>query len=150
MSSKKIWGNATWYVMHTLAYKLKEDKDISGLIEQILKICDNLPCIDCRNHAVNLLAKTNIKNINNKQQLILFLLEFHNIVNRKLNTPIFTLTENNELYSRSNTKEIVKHFIQVLHNQNYNEKSLLQSYHRKLFLKNFIIYMNNNIDKYNL
>ena len=150
MTSKKIWGNATWYVIHTLAYKLIEDKDVNGLIQQILQICENLPCIDCRNHAVNILSKSNIKNINNKQQLILFLLQFHNIVNRKLNNPDFTLEEHNELYSRSRTKEVVKHFIQVMQNQNYNEKSLLQSYHRKLFLKNFIIYMNNNINNYNL
>ena len=53
--SKKQWGNATWYLFHTLAEKLKPEYDnpseIRALYAQIKNICQNLPCEDCKNHA---------------------------------------------------------------------------------------------------
>ena len=35
------WGNATWYLFHTLAYKLKDDKssEIPLLLAYITNIC---------------------------------------------------------------------------------------------------------------
>tara|TARA_Y100000741_G_scaffold364899_1_gene357577 strand:+ start:3738 stop:4187 length:450 start_codon:yes stop_codon:yes gene_type:complete len=148
MSSKKAWGNATWYLIHTLAYKINDESHLGELVNQLYKICDNLPCIDCRDHAIMLLTKNNFKNINNKQQLILFMLEFHNAINVKLGKNKFTIEENNKLYSRGNTKAIINNYIEMMGHQNYNEKALLHSYRRKQFIINFKKYIYANSSKY--
>ena len=127
MTSKEIWGNAVWYLFHTLAYKLKNKNHIPELVVQIIEICNNLPCEICRGHSLELLKQSNIKNINDKNQLINFLFEFHNIINKKIGNPIFTIDEHNQLYSRAKTVDIIKNFIKVMKFQKYNEKRLLQS-----------------------
>jgi len=148
MSSKKSWGNATWYLIHTLAYKINDESHVGELVNQLYKICDNLPCVDCRDHAIMLLTKNNFKNINNKQQLILFMLEFHNAINVKLGKNKFTIEENNKLYSRGNTNAIINNYLEMMRHQNYNEKALIHSYRRKQFLVNFKKYLLVNSSKY--
>jgi len=148
MSSKKTWGNATWYLLHTLVYKINDEGHIAELVKQIYQICDNLPCIECRNHAILLLSKNNFKNINKKQELILFMLEFHNAINVKLGKNKFTIEENNKLYSRGNTKVIINNYIEMMKHHNYNEKALIHSYRRKQFIINFKKYLIANGSKY--
>lgn len=149
MSSKKSWGNATWYLIHTLAYKINDENHICDLTKQIYQVCDNLPCIECRDHAILLLSKNNIKNIKSKQQLILFLLNFHNTINDKLDKPKFTIEENNQMYSRGNTIKIIKNYMEMMKHQNYNEKALIHSYRRKQFIAKLQEYLKVNIHKYN-
>tara|TARA_Y100000768_G_scaffold388785_1_gene387180 strand:- start:3417 stop:3866 length:450 start_codon:yes stop_codon:yes gene_type:complete len=148
MNSKKIWGNAVWYLFHTLAYKLKNKNHIPELVVQIKEICNNLPCEICKAHSLELLKQSNINNINDKNQLINFLFEFHNLINKKIGNPIFTIDQHNQLYSRAKTVDIIKNFINVMKSQKYNEKRLLQSYYRNKFIKNFIKYIDNNINEY--
>ena len=35
MPTKKQWGNATWYLFHTLDYKIKNDSHVNELLHQI-------------------------------------------------------------------------------------------------------------------
>ena len=82
MSSKKEWGNACWYLFHTLAYKLKEEynSEVSNLLNHIISICGNLPCPDCSKHATETLQRVNKGAVNNKESLINVLFQFHNMV----------------------------------------------------------------------
>ena len=84
--SKKQWGNACWYLFHTLAEKLKPEyeKDIPIIIRNILSICKNLPCPVCSSHAKRHIMNIKINNINTKTELKLFLFNFHNNVNKQL------------------------------------------------------------------
>lgn len=148
MSSKTIWGNAVWYLIHTLAYKIKDDKNIKELISYIIEICSNIPCPECRLHAMNILNTSNIKNINSKQELILFLMMFHNIINEKLGKPKFTEEENNNTYSRANTVNIIKNYFNVIQIKKYNSRVMIDTYRQRLFLKKFKIYINNHINDY--
>ena len=61
MASKKEWGNICWFLFHTLAYKLNNDAHIGKLLEQILSICNNLPCEDCASHATSILNTVNVE-----------------------------------------------------------------------------------------
>jgi len=48
--------------MHTLATRIKDERFETiknDLWKVINEICNNLPCPDCRNHAVSLMSKTN-------------------------------------------------------------------------------------------
>lgn len=148
MASKTIWGNAVWFLFHTLAYKIKNDNSVKELTNYIFEICNNLPCPECRNDAVNILNRSNLKNINTKQELISFLIVFHNIVNEKLGKPKFTETENNEKYSNAITLKVIKHYFDIMQHQKYNSKILIDTYRQRLFLKKFKIYINNHINDY--
>ena len=78
--SKKEWGNACWFLFHSMATKVKDENynEIKNDIWRYINlICANLPCIECRKHATELMGKTNRNVIlNSKRNLELFLFVF--------------------------------------------------------------------------
>jgi len=139
--SKKDWGNISWILMHSLAQKVTENKFIDCkqiLIIIIFDICSNLPCPDCREHAIKLLKTSNIHKISNKKQLISFLCEFHNIVNKKLKKPTKNIEEVEKQYSTAKLNMIVTIFFRVYNSVIYNEKMIADSFRRKIFLKKLL------------
>lgn len=139
--SKKDWGNISWILMHSLAQKVTENNFINCkqiLIKIIFDICNNLPCPDCREHANKLLKTSNINKISNKKQLISFLWEFHNIVNKKLKKPTKNIEEVEKHYSTAKLNMIVSTFFKVYNSVIYNEKMLADSFRRKIFLKKLL------------
>ena len=139
--SKKDWGNISWILMHSLAQKVTENKFLNCkqiLIRIIFDICNNLPCPDCREHANKLLKSSNINNISNKNQLISFLCEFHNIFNKKLKKPTKNIEEVEKQYSKAKLNMIVITFFKVYNSIVYNEKMLADSFKRKFFLKKLL------------
>ena len=130
---KKVWGNTIWYLFHTLAEKINPDKfgeQKSNLFETVKIICRNLPCPDCSDHATKELKIVKIQNINDKEMFKLFLLEFHNRVNTRLNKPIFTLDELNSKYKTANLNGILHNFNIVYNAPISNEKLMAHSFHR--------------------
>lgn len=139
--SKKDWGNISWILMHSLAQHISENNFVNSkqiLIKIIFDICNNLPCPDCREDANKLLKTSNINKISNKKQLISFLCEFHNIVNKKLNKPIKKIEEIEKQYRRAKLNNIVITFFNIYNSVIYNEKMLNDSFRRKLFLKKLL------------
>ena len=139
--SKKDWGNISWILMHSLAQKVTENKFLNCkqiLIRIIFDICNNLPCPDCREHANKLLKTSNINKISNKKELISFLCEFHNIVNKKLKKPTKNIEEVERRYSTAKLNMIVITFFKVYNSVIYNEKMLADSFRRKIFLKKLL------------
>jgi hypothetical protein len=139
--SKKDWGNISWILMHSLAQKVTENNFLNCkqiLIKIIFDICNNLPCPDCREHAIKLLKTSNINKISNKKQLISFLCEFHNIVNKKLKKPTKNIEEVEKQYSTAKLNMIVIIFFKVYNSVIYNEKMLADSFRRKIFLKKLL------------
>ena len=139
--SKKDWGNISWILMHSLAQKVTENKFVNCkeiLIKIIFDICNNLPCPDCREHANKLLKTSNINKISNKKQLISFLCEFHNIVNKKLKKPTKNIEEVEKKYSGAKLNMIVITFLKVYNSVIYNEKMLADSFRRRIFLKKLL------------
>lgn len=115
MVKKEIWGTATWYLFHTLSYKLKHDNEqqVKTLYNHFKNFCNHLPCPICKEHAMRFLAKVNDNNIKTKDNLIIIMFTFHNEVNRMTNSNIFTMEEHNKLYDKANTDNMVKYFINV-------------------------------------
>jgi hypothetical protein len=149
---KQIWGNAVWFLFHTLAYKLKPEyrEEISILYDEIVKICNNLPCPDCQTHAMQFLRKTDkSKVIHSNETLIYFLYDFHNIVNVRVKNPSFSKDKLNETYSKANTQAIIQYFNDVMNESTNNSKMLLYSFHRKNNNSKFKDYIIENNYKYN-
>jgi len=149
--SKKEWGNATWYLFHTLAKKLKPESsnDILELYNQIYHICANLPCPDCSNHAISTLKTLNSKNIKTIEDLVIVMWQFHNKVNVTLNKQTMTIDDCNELYKKANLRNIINNFLQVMKKRMGSERAMLYSHHRNKCINNFTNYINKHYHKYN-
>ena len=148
MLSKEIWGNITWYLFHTLSYKLKYDneKNVKELFNIFKTICNNLPCIICKEHANRYLLRVNENNIKTKQNLINVMFIFHNEVNKITNNNLFTIEEHNIKYSKANINKIVKKFINIWsYKGNLGYQGLKQNnYSKQLCINNFKKYISNN------
>lgn len=144
-----IWGEPTWFLLHTLAEKIKE-KDFVKLRGEILNIifliCTNLPCPTCSDHAKIYLNNINFDSIQSKKQLKDMLFVFHNFVNKQKNYPIFDYTELEEKYSKAITINIIQNFI--LHFKDNHSKSIrmiANDFHRSNIIKHITIWVNKNI-----
>lgn len=88
MKEGQLWARYTWGLMHLVSIKIKDDdflKEKQNILKIITTICHNLPCPHCRSHAIQFLNKSKeFKVISTKTQLIDFLFNFHNIVNKKI------------------------------------------------------------------
>jgi hypothetical protein len=132
--SKKEWGNITWTLFHSIGESIKEDSFLvvkDTIIDLIKIICSNLPCPDCSEHAKILLQKSLINNMQSKLHLQEFLRQFHNKVNVRLNKETFTLEQVNEKYKNPRINAIISNFIIVFSKQVYNQRLLMESFHRR-------------------
>ena len=110
------WGPSTWKIFHTLAEKIKEEeKDksifIQGLLIEIKALCSNLPCPYCSKHSLMYFQKNSkiMKNVSKKEQLIKFLFDFHNSVNKTLRKKEFKYKDL-EIYKEANTAQVFNDF----------------------------------------
>ena len=151
-TNKMIWGKPTWYFLHTLAEKVKDDHfiQIKGeLLGIIYQICCNLPCPLCANHAKKYLDNINFSTINAKADLIKMLYLFHNEVNSRKNYELFNYNEVQNLYSKAKFINIANNFF--YHFNNYiNLKLQSDSLYRKQVTKKVKLWLNNNINHFNI
>ena len=141
--SKKLWGNACWYLFHSLAYKIKPERIdlIKPIISAIKNVCSNLPCPDCSNDATYLLSSLRENSIKSKDDLIHALWMFHNKINKKLGVKHFTLEESNKLYNKANLKNILINFNKVMNYNISNSRMMLYTMSKRNAINN----MNNLI-----
>lgn len=148
---KKDWGNATWYLFHTLVQKIKPEyaaTELPVLYDHIESICNNLPCPDCLEHARATMLRANKKLIvSSKENFINFLWSFHNSVNQRSGKPFYP-KESLEMYNRAITPNVINHFIYVMSQSANNANLMLASFHRSMFISKFIDYINTNKYKY--
>ena len=148
---KKDWGNAVWYLFHTLASKLKPEYSSEALVlfGHIRTICHNLPCPDCQEHASKVLSSVNSKQVSaSKDALIQFLYTFHNTLNKRIKVPEFP-KEGLSMYGRANTQRIVAHFINIMSANTNNDKLMMDAFRRQKYMTTFINYIKTNGYKYN-
>ena len=127
---KQVWGNATWYLFHTLAYKLKPE------------FTSEVP--------IKFLANVNVKLIiSSKDNLINFLHSFHNNVNIRIGNKQISISEHDALYSKANTYNVINYFLSIMDQNINNEKLMMLSFHRKRSVKILREYFTNNIHKFN-
>ena len=153
--SKKQWGTATWYLFHTLAEKLKPEYDnpteIRALYSHIKKICQNLPCPDCTQHAIKVLSTVNENSVtSSKAVFIHFLWQFHNKVNKNTGGAILTFEDSQKLYSRAITSLIIQNFINVMNIRGSDLKlAIIKMNSKNVYMPAFSDYINKNIQKFN-
>lgn len=145
---KSEWGPCVWKVLHTLTIKIKDEyfeSQREKITEIIQLICNNLPCPMCSSHATSFLKKHRFSQIKTKEQMIRFLYNLHNDVNKRLKKDPF-MFESLSIYENMNFREVMNQYYIRLSNANFGEKMMLYSFHRRLFLKNFRRYIISNLD----
>jgi hypothetical protein len=150
--TKKEWANAVWLLFHTLADKLKPEypAEVAILYNHISRICNNLPCPDCQAHATHTIQRTNRAAVcASRDTLIHFLWQFHNAVNVRIKLPVFPKTALDR-YSRANTVNVVRNFTTIMSRASHNSRTMMNSFHRQRYMKEFTDYLNSNINKYNM
>jgi hypothetical protein len=148
---KSVWGPATWKLLHTLVLKINDNITYSQLIDLkniILRILHNLPCPYCTSHALSYISASNYKSINNINDLRIFIFNFHNNVNKRLNKPIITYEEHVQLYNIS-INIVGKQFIYIYSNNNKGITMMLYNYHRKQMINDLINYFKANHKLFN-
>jgi hypothetical protein len=133
--SKESWGNNIWYLFHSLAHKLKEDKFESqknNIIFIIKTICNTLPCPDCSKDATSMLNKIDFNTIRNKNDLKMFFFNFHNAINAKLNKPQFNYENLDSKYGNANI-DVLYNNLYIIYSVNTRIPQLMSSnFHKNL------------------
>ncbi len=114
-TKKMVWGEPTWFFLHTIAHKVKDDSFIivrHQLLHYIYAVCTNLPCPFCARHAKTYLDSVNFNAIQTKNDLKILLFTFHNEVNSRKQYPIFDMADLDAKYSSAITVRIFNNFIQ--------------------------------------
>jgi hypothetical protein len=141
-----------WFLFHTLAEKIKDEHastELAVIVTHVISICNNLPCPDCQQHATQKMNMTNkAAIITSKDTFIHFLWQFHNEVNKRTKAPFYP-KESLELYKRAKTGEVIRSFISIMGGTSNNSKTMLNGFHRQLYLKKFVDYIKANLHKYN-
>ena len=92
---KSVWGPVTWRLLHMMVLKVNDNITPTQIIELkniILRILTNLPCPYCASHAMAHITSSNYKSIQNVADLRVFMFQFHNKVNQRLNKKLITST----------------------------------------------------------
>ena len=147
------WGEPTWFLLHTLAEKIKPEyyADIQPeLLNLIYTICCNLPCPDCSKHANQYLNGINFKAITTKESLRIMLHQFHNEVNRRKSFQEFPLEEVAPKYSAANTVNIIHHFMQNFEDKSSNQRMIADNLYRSRIVLQLKAWFNKNIGYFDL
>ena len=151
MATKKEWGNATWYLFHTLSFKMKDehfDELKNDFLNICTRICTTLPCPDCSYHATEVMRNVKRENIKTKKDLQLFFFDFHNSVNRRIKKPVFN-EDQMFMYHTAITKNIVFNYITIMSKNQNNIKLLSNSFHRDMTMNHFKKWITHNSNKFN-
>ena len=131
----KIWGPATWNLLHTICEKIYEDKFDNtkyDLYKLIALICVSVPCPICRDHAINYLKTNKIENCTTKQSLKLYVYNLHNQASINAKNTQFDLDILNK-YTNFSFVEIFNTYI-TIYNANKTD-DLQYSFRRRINLK---------------
>ena len=144
--SKTVWGNATWYLMHTLSLKLKPEHEskVPELFSIYSLICSSLPCPVCQEHAMQVLKTVDKRRLTSKDALIGIIHQFHNMVNKRLGKPEFSKEEHDAMYARAKTAAIVNNFISVYTQKHGDEKAMLHAWTRLKAIRQLRDFLNKN------
>jgi hypothetical protein len=148
---KSVWGPATWKLLHTMVLRIDDNITTNQFIELkniILRILHNLPCPYCTSHALSYISVYNYKGISNINDLRMFIFNFHNSVNKRLNKPLISYEEHVQLYNIP-LRIVGKNFIDIYSTNNTGVTMMLYNFHRKQMVQDLINYFKNNHHLFN-
>ena len=144
---KMKWGEPTWFLLHTLCEKVKDEhfNEIrASLLNIIYLICTNLPCPDCSAHAKQYLDKINMNMIQTKDQLKRVMFDFHNTLNVRKQFRIFKYDDLTK-YSNARTINIIYNFMAYYDVKNRSIHMISNDIYRNNMIAKIKDWFNQNI-----
>lgn len=147
---KSDWGNAVWFLLHTLSHKLlpRYSSHARDVLPLMIRIATHLPCDECSRHARGMLLSMQTKPIRGRADLVEFWREAHNRVNQRIGKPAFSLRECLEKYGKANTSLVVQHFNRVMGRVRTGERGLGEGWRRDRVLAGFQRYLSSHAYMY--
>lgn len=145
-----IWGNHIWTLFHTLAEKISPESFLivgNDLIDIVIKICGNLPCPTCSEHALYYISKNkfNTTYITSKEQFRLALFNFHNYVNNEKRYQQFSIDELSGRYANLNTISVIQNFMTVFKDKHFSINMISNDFHRNRIVTQLTQWFKENI-----
>ena len=150
--SNNYWGEITWTFLHMIVEKIKEEQyenEKSKILELVKKICNNLPCPECKQHASQYMKRVRVTHITRKKDFQIILFNFHNEVNKRLKKDLPDL-DILEKYKYLDTVDTSKRFIKIFSKPVHNNRLMMDSLNRNFFMKELLSYLENNIEKFDI
>ena len=103
-------GRASWHLLHTMSVKYplnptrKDQQDYLSLIKLIAQF---YPCGDCAAHFQRLLVKLPPR-VGNREEVIQWTCEIHNLVNERLEKPVFNCSTVGDMWKCGCAEEELK------------------------------------------
>jgi len=151
-STGMVWGAPTWFLLHTLAEKVKDEhfeRIKIDLFRTIYTICTNLPCPDCSNHAKQYLDTINFALIKTKQDLKNLLFVFHNSVNQRKGQPIYSNEDFENKYQNAVTVNIINNFLYYFSDKSRSPKLMASDLYRTRIITNIKDWLTQNMYCFN-
>lgn len=149
---KLVWGPPIWYFFHTIAHKIKESSFLplkNDILMHIVQICNNLPCPTCSKHASQYLESVDMKKINSKQDLKLMLFQFHNVVNKKLGKPEFSIIELDKKYENAKFERILTIFFHFFEDKHRTVHMISNDMYTQRLSNKMKIWYSDNLNHFN-
>tara|TARA_A100001015_G_scaffold211926_1_gene237631 strand:+ start:7907 stop:8344 length:438 start_codon:yes stop_codon:yes gene_type:complete len=112
----KYWSHPTWDFLHSLTIKIRDDRFIyerQYILQIINNVIMNLNCPMCKENALKNMSWKHLNKINSKNDLILYIYNFHNWVNQKTNKPIQPFEIINQYYNK-NFSRVYNNYIMMI------------------------------------
>lgn len=141
----KSWANPTWFLFHTLIEKINPEQYIimkHDVLKHIKKICSMLPCPDCAQHATQFM-NTIRDPPGTKEECKNLLFFFHNIVNTRINKPLYEYSALS-MYERVNLTVCYKLFREQFLKKTHNPKMFLESMIRTRYIQELDTWLQQN------
>jgi hypothetical protein len=113
MDNNNIWGPPAWTFLHTVSFNYPDnptDQDKQNYFNFFNSLKHVLPCDKCKKHYTE--NSTDLKNnLNTKDNLVKWLINIHNDVNKKNGKKVWSYSEvynkYQNMYNTSNTYNII-------------------------------------------
>ena len=97
MNNNNIWGPPAWTFLHTVTYNYPEnptEDDKRNFYNFFVNLQYVLPCEKCKAHYKQNIKKYDLKNnLDSRQELVKWLIDLHNDINRDNGKPVWSYSE---------------------------------------------------------
>jgi len=119
MNNNNVWGPSAWTFLHTITYNYPEnptEEDKRNYLNFFDSLKNVLPCKKCQAHYKENMNKYDLNNsLNSRQDIVEWLIDIHNEVNRDTGKKILSYSEAyNKYYNLHNVNMINRIIIFVI------------------------------------
>ncbi len=104
------WSHPTWDLFHVIAHMVvKTDAQVTVALGLFKRLCQNLPCPVCREHAKKKLSSQSVS-ITTPKALAVALWQFHNSVNKDLGKRYLSWANCIRIYREKDVTNVLRRF----------------------------------------